>query len=350
MRKFYFTFLCVTAFLFNVQAQYIFNGCNNRPDYGDSLKGTTSQYDSTGIAPGSSGANITWNYTNLTLNNTKLISHLYKDPAKTKDTSASGSPLFPAANLADLTPNGFNSYYQYTPDSVTYLGNYKDVHTYELVFGSEKQNICPLSFGNSYYNSFSVHPIGVCTHNSYINRTTTYDAYGTLNISKSSYAVARIKIVEQEIDSSCTPNIPPEFKYDTTYVWFDINTGQPVFSWKYYCDTNLHYINKYVEGYSYSHLPATVVTSVQPVDEQKSQFIVYPNPASAYVAIEGTSKSDKVCYSICNMLGAEIKAGEISSSGNSFKGNIPVSELANGMYMLKVTDGTNAWTKKLNKQ
>lgn len=349
MRKFYFTFLCVTAFLFNVQAQYIFNGCNNRPDYGDSLKGTTSQYDSTGIAPGSSGANITWNYTNLTLNNTKLISHLYKDPAKTKDTSASGSPLFPAANLADLTPNGFNSYYQYTPDSVTYLGNYKDVHTYELVFGSEKQNICPLSFGNSYYNSFSVHPIGVCTHNSYINRTTTYDAYGTLNISKSSYAVARIKIVEQEIDSSCTPNIPPEFKYDTTYVWFDINTGQPVFSWKYYCDTNLHYINKYVEGYSYSHLPATVVaTSILPAAEQKFQFVVYPNPSTGEFTLSGLQKNSLI--EIYNVRGQKMYS--LSPSGGGAGGGLAInlSDKPTGIYFLKVTDGDSVWTKKLNKQ
>src|SRR5437763_1226235 len=112
MRKYYFTFLCMITFLLKVEAQYIFNGCGGLPAYGDSLTGVTSQYDSTGILPGSAGANTTWDYTNLTLTNTKQILHAYKDPSKTTDTSSSGNSLFPSANLTDLTPDGFYSYYK----------------------------------------------------------------------------------------------------------------------------------------------------------------------------------------------------------------------------------------------
>ncbi len=79
-------------------------------------------------------------------------------------------------------------------------------------------------------------------------------------------------------------------------------------------------------------------------------FSIYPNTASSSVTIEGVSNSEKVRYSVCNMLGAEVKSGEIASSGNSFKGNLTVSELSKGMYFLKVTDGDSVWTKKLNKQ
>ncbi|MBI3502177.1 MAG: protease inhibitor I42 family protein [Bacteroidetes bacterium] len=94
------------------------------------------------------------------------------------------------------------------------------------------------------------------------------------------------------------------------------------------------------------------ITSVTGVADLNSpgNFTIYPNPATSSITIEGNVQSEKIRYSICNLIGAEIKAGEISSSGNLFKGNIPVSELANGMYFLKVTDGDSVWTKKLNKQ
>ncbi len=79
-------------------------------------------------------------------------------------------------------------------------------------------------------------------------------------------------------------------------------------------------------------------------------FSVYPNPATSSVAIEGTSRSEKIHYSICNLLGAEIKSGDISSSGNSFSGKINVSDMSGGMYFIKIIDGSTFFTKKLNKQ
>lgn len=350
MKNFCFTFLFSVIFLFNVHAQFIFNSCNNRPDYGDSLKGTQSIYDSTGITPGSSGANAIWNYS-MTLINTKVVSHLYKDPSKTYDTSSTSSaPLFPSANLADLGTNGFLSYYQYESDSIIYLGNYYDLHNYQIVFGSEKNIVCLLGFGNSYSDSYHVHPVGVCTYDSYINRTATYDAYGTLNISKSSYSVARIKFVSQEIDTFCTPNVPPGFKIDTTYVWYDIASGQPVLSWEYYNDTVNHYINKYIYGYSYTHLPATTIaTSIQEA-KQKNDLILFPNPASRTFSFEGKSSSEKINFILINSTGMEVRSGNITTSGNTYKSSIDISTISSGIYFLKVTDGNSVWTEKLIKE
>ncbi len=347
MRKSCFIFLCINTFFVNVQAQYIFNGCNNRPAYNDSLTGIIFNFDSTSITSGNAGSSITWNYTNLTLSATGKISHSYYDPSTIKDTSSSSNlPLFPSANLADLAPNGVYSFYQFNSDSVTYLGDYIDVRNYQLVLGSEKQIICPFNFGNSFYNSFSLHPIGICTFNSYINRTITYDAYGTLNTPHASYSVARLKIVEQEIDTSCTPHIPPAFKADTTYMWFDINTGQPVFSWEYYNDTTTHYINKYVEEYSYSHLPLTVATSVLPVDEQLSGFNIYPNPTSGIFQI--TSNKIRIMnLEIDNVLGEKIYQCPISQ----LKSPIDISSHPSGIYFLKTTsqDGSSS-VKKIIKE
>jgi len=92
----------------------------------------------------------------------------------------------------------------------------------------------------------------------------------------------------------------------------------------------------------------TAVTGVADINSA-SGFSIYPNPATSSITIEGTSKSEKIHYSICNILGSEIKAGDINAGGN-YSGKITVSDISSGMYFIKVTDGDSSFTKKLNKQ
>ena len=337
MRRTYFALLFAAIFSFTVKAQYVFNGCNSLPAFGDSLRGVQSQYDSTGITPGSAGANVTWTYALLSPVANKQIFHIYIDPATTYDTSAaSSSPLFPTANLADSVPGGFISYYRYTPDSITYLGKYKDVHNYELVFGSEKQFVCPFNFGNSFSGYYHVHPEGICTYDSYITRTITYDAYGTLNFPHSSFSVARLKFTEQETDTFCTPNVPPGFKIDTTYIWYDITNGLPVFSYEYYNDTVNHYINKYVYLYGYSHVPA-IATGV-PAAEQNSGFDVFPNPSNGIFSVTSAEQISSV--EIYNTLGEKVTHNVISGAAKNL--SIDLSDHPSGVYFvqLKTAEGT----------
>ncbi|MBI4930404.1 MAG: T9SS type A sorting domain-containing protein [Bacteroidetes bacterium] len=81
-----------------------------------------------------------------------------------------------------------------------------------------------------------------------------------------------------------------------------------------------------------------------------SGFSMYPNPASSSITIQGTTHSEKIHYSICNIIGDEIIAGDISANGNSYTGNIQVSDISKGMYFIKVSDKNSSFTKKLNKQ
>ena len=93
--------------------------------------------------------------------------------------------------------------------------------------------------------------------------------------------------------------------------------------------------------------------NINSVSDNHHEFFiitVYPNPATSSITIEGATQSEKVRYSICNPIGAEIKSGEIISNGNSYSGKISLSDISSGIYYLKVTDGINSRTKKLNKQ
>jgi hypothetical protein len=79
-------------------------------------------------------------------------------------------------------------------------------------------------------------------------------------------------------------------------------------------------------------------------------FSIYPNPASTEFTIEGASTAERIHYAIYNIVGAEISAGDIGTNGSSFNGKIQVSDISRGMYFIKVSDGKNTWTKKLNLQ
>jgi len=93
-------------------------------------------------------------------------------------------------------------------------------------------------------------------------------------------------------------------------------------------------------------MAVTGVESVNPL----SGFSIYPNPAATSFTIEGASNAETIHYAIYNVVGAEIKTGNILTSGSSFNGKVQVSDISRGLYFIKVSDGKNTWTKKLNVQ
>jgi hypothetical protein len=92
------------------------------------------------------------------------------------------------------------------------------------------------------------------------------------------------------------------------------------------------------------------ITAVTGIEETNplAAFSMYPNPASTAFTIEGTSTAGKVHYALYNILGLEVKAGDMETNGNFFNEKIQVDELSRGMYFIKLSDKKNTWTKKLN--
>ena len=94
------------------------------------------------------------------------------------------------------------------------------------------------------------------------------------------------------------------------------------------------------------------ITSVIGIAENNplERFNIYPNPASASFTIEGMTTFEKIQYSLYSLMGEEVIKGNIASIGNNFNGKVQVSDIAQGMYFLKVNDGKNIFTKKVNVQ
>jgi len=95
------------------------------------------------------------------------------------------------------------------------------------------------------------------------------------------------------------------------------------------------------------NISITAVTGIESVGSSNG-FSIYPNPASSVFTIEGASNAEKIHYAMYSIVGAEVKTGDIETNGNNFNGKIHVSDISSGMYFIKVSDGKNTWTKKIN--
>lgn len=81
--------------------------------------------------------------------------------------------------------------------------------------------------------------------------------------------------------------------------------------------------------------------SVIDFSNNKSSFSVHPNPASSGVTIE-LQTAKPLPFQIVDLTGRCVKSGT-TKSGIS----IPISELAEGLYLVKITDGKSAQVQKL---
>ncbi|MDA7716928.1 GEVED domain-containing protein [bacterium] len=79
--------------------------------------------------------------------------------------------------------------------------------------------------------------------------------------------------------------------------------------------------------------------------DNKTMVTIYPNPVNDVLNISFQTKSDKITYSIVDLLGKTI----ITVTGK-MKSTVDVGNLKQGIYFLKFTDGTNQYTKRFVKR
>jgi len=323
-----------------LQHNRFFTNCQLHPAFGDSLIGAIQEYDTTGVPPGVSGANIAWDYSALTLTNSIPLYHYYFDPSQT-----SGFSTFPSSTVADSSSDGYFSYYNHAFDSVSFLGKYALNNEMYYAWDPEVKMSCDLNFGSSFSDFYSWYNIGsVCMiYHTYTNRSVTYDAYGTLVLFKVTYPnVARLKIVETTIDTMlCPPNAVPESSIDTTYLWIDMNTNEPVMKWQYHKDIINNVTAKYVHVYSYDHIPAMVLTSAQNIEGVNPDINVYPNPSSGGIFI---GSIDNASLDVFNSTGERIMV-TVNKIQNQLHADF--SSQPEGIYFLHLRNEKESICKKL---
>ena len=197
-----------------------------------------------------------------------------------------------------------------------------------------------MSYGNSFSDNYSWYNTGTCyTHHSYTNRTVTYDGYGTLVIKKNSYKnIARLKIIENTIDTAlCPPNKVILNIADSSYLWFDPVTNQPIMHWKFTQDTATR---KIIQSYLYSHLPA-LTSDVQSLSNEES-IGLFPNPTNGKCEIKMVN-GNPLTIEVYNMFGKKVH--EMNNWKNS--STIDLSLLTSGIYFLQIKTTNGNSTKKI---
>jgi Secretion system C-terminal sorting domain len=76
-----------------------------------------------------------------------------------------------------------------------------------------------------------------------------------------------------------------------------------------------------------------------------NQLSFYPNPVKDYLNVKYTPSSAFPVIDIYNIIGVKVKS--VLYDANST--NINVSDIKNGMYILRITDGNNSYSKTFNK-
>ena len=347
MKKILLSILFATVCAIMAHAQtYIFNDCINRPAYGDSLAGMITQYDTIGVDPVSAGgANLTWDFSAMTSNNTIPILRQYLSPSVSIDTAND----YPDANLMVLD-NGDYLYYRYSPDSLTYHGDYQSDYKFRIAWDPKKNQKCPMDFGNTYSDFYSSHTSTLTCpyYHSYYTRTVTYDAYGTLKLPSASYVgAARIKVVETNLDSGMCVPITATITNNIYYTWFDKTNGQPILGMHYYIDSTYNYYNHFIESYSYSHLPAVVAEGVASLDGKKEEINVFPNPSDGKITITSDNayavKGELKIYDVLGNVVYQKPSFEIPASGNS---TLHIN-LSSGMYFIRINSSKTVLDKKI---
>jgi hypothetical protein len=248
-------------------AQPVYNSCGNGPAIGTTLIGYEHRYDTVGVTEGANGANITWDFSNLTDIGFNAFSRPYVDPDSTP-----GSINYPNAGVAWYETSGF-SYYHYLPNSIDYQGNYNGVQVCTIYSDPKIKLMCPMTFGSSFTDLSE----GIqCDATPFSGSTVvTYDAYGTLILPFQTFQnTVRIHTLD-------TLDYLPFFlaTYDT-YEWWDSTLNMEILSITLQKFTGIPNI-KVVHCWQVTGLLAATDNTIP-----APTIRVYPNPARDQLYID----------------------------------------------------------------
>ena len=283
---------------------------------------------------GDSGANVTWDFSNIA-GASNSISEI-KDPA----TFPNGN-LFPNSNIG-VTTAGLNSESYYYSSDVA-MGFYGAISANTRIIYTDPQDWVryPMTYLDNYTDTFD----GTVETTALFNRggtaEVTADAYGTLITPSGTFT--NVLRVHTYMDYGDEFNGAPLIDYtETRYLWYDVETGFPLMT---YSDLESYTLSVF----SLSYLDATPLSVRSPLAKE-IQLSVFPNPATDWLNIDySLSNQSQVAVSVVNLLGKEvIQISNAMESLGAHQAQIEVSELARGIYFVKMIVGNEIATHKVS--
>lgn len=119
----------------------------------------------------------------------------------------------------------------------------------------------------------------------------------------------------------------------------------------FYCEASYHMNNTANNNYNRSYTGNdTLTANTIEKTELVSNLKIYPNPASNTVNLVGAAQAAHVEYYIQSGMGQLVNKGSIEVVSGAFRTTVNTSELASGLYIIKIVDGDRFTNRKLTIQ
>ena len=291
-----------------------------------------------GFNIGGSGANVTWDYSSLTINGTPI------EGKAIAASAASSGTAFPNATVAIMENNGTETFLFGDVNAQGFVGasSVSGGQT-ALISFSDRQHLIeyPMTYTDNFTDAFSG---TVGTSGSMLNRggniTVTADGYGTLMTPAGTFDnVLRLHSVINYTDQIGGQTIVTY--QEERYTWYDETAAFPL----------LTYTTLTANGATsifLNYLDATAVNTKE-VKVKTTDISLAPNPASDFAILNfDLEKNANVQATIFNLIGQEkivLPIQQYPQGKNEI--NFNLSQLASGTYFVRMEIDGNIVTRKL---
>lgn len=320
------------------------------PVIGDTLK--TSEVDTTGLTPGESGINVTWNFTNINILSGTPWEEVYLLPSLTPY-----SGQFPNANV--VTKNNNSSpdyhYYQNTATDWNMIG-YANNNFIKWFTTPYCRFHYPMSYGSQYSNIYKAYNYsGQATRYTTGFRNISIDGYGTIILPGVTYNnVMRVKVIDESFDTVKVGGniVSTSHTIITNYWWYRTGYKFPVFDMGYAQSGTIPSMK--FAAISVKNVPVYINQISSIVPEKFELYQNYPNPFNPNTIIKfKIKKNGFVTLKVFDTLGKEIATliNETLESG-TYEVQFSIDRFTNktipsGVYFYILTAGDFSETKKM---
>lgn len=317
-----------------VNAQPTLTAATSNPLAGDIFYG--HDVDVTGLAKGAAGAGVSWSFPTFTEIMLDTTSYLVCSATPYCDS-------FAGSNIVSYD----NTDYLYgvaSTSALRFIGGFIDGQvarftkpqtyiTYPFTYNSIHKDTAA-AFVSSFGLYFTITDSAIA------------DAYGTLTLPSGTFTnVLRVHLTSVEKDSFNIMGMPIVTESQTeTYSWYVAGFHNPLLSMTY--DTSGTGSPALTDAKYFTRNHPTAISNVT---NSGSALQVYPNPASDKITIictiVGATDAAITLSDLTGRVVASISAEQLAEGANTV--NIPVSNLANGIYIVNLRTAAGSTTQKV---
>ena len=329
-------------------AQPTLTASNFNPVAGD--KFIIHECSTTGVTPGTAGANQTWNFTTLTT--TAIDTGLVKACTAVTPTCASFLPSPATPNLAQTVPSPLKviDYINAGTDSMVQWGYYQSADTFLKLTDPMTTMKYPFTFGTTFVDSFKGSYKFGSTLPTFMERgeiTVTCDAWGVLQLPGRTDTTLRVHMHQVHRDSAhiFTIDTVATMTFDE-YAWYKpgyhtalllistgtlaLGSGAPTTLWN-------------IVAYA-----PRDITGVADIKTQAASIHIYPNPSRGSINLKWTDmEAGNADVAVTDITGRQVFGRNMNfSSAGELQINLP--EAPSGIYFVSVKSANVNFNGKIS--